>query len=94
MIVFDLTSNTMKQRYNYLEYLAEVNSLTTTEHKEYLKCITVIKKHVLKQISTVETDMDMLTGRLKKLESMGSIHQMMIRRLQSGISGKELVQLN
>ncbi|WP_258097726.1 hypothetical protein [Marinoscillum pacificum] len=84
----------MKQRYNYLEYLAEVNNLSTTEHREYLKCITVIKKHVLKQISGVESDMDILKGRLNKLESMGSIHQMMIQRLQSGISGKELVQLN
>ncbi|MAE86426.1 MAG: hypothetical protein CMB80_27070 [Flammeovirgaceae bacterium] len=84
----------MKQRYNYLEYLAEVNNLSTKEHKEYLKCISVIRKHVQKQIDSLEADLDILKGRLTKLESMGSIHQMMIRRLQSGMSARELAGLN
>ncbi len=84
----------MKQNYHYLDYLAEVNGLTTNEHKEYLKCISVIKKHVERQINGVEMDRSLLAVRLNKLESMGNIHQMMIRRLQSGMSGMELSQLN
>lgn len=84
----------MEQHYTYLDYLAEVNNLTTNEHQEYLNCISVIKKHVLKQLNNFETDEGLLRGRLSKLDSMGNIHQMMIRRLESGISARELAKLN
>lgn len=84
----------MEQNYTYLDYLAEVNSLTSREHQEYLNCITVIRKHVLKQMDAKETDEGVLRGRLDKLNSMGDIHQMMIRRLASGISARELAKLN
>ncbi|WP_421869237.1 hypothetical protein [Marinoscillum sp.] len=84
----------MKQNYTYLDYLAEVNNLNLSEHREYLNCMEVIKRHALKQSATLETTNDLWESRLGKLDSMINIHTMMIRRLQSGKSANELVRLN
>ncbi|MEQ8470472.1 MAG: hypothetical protein RIC35_04770 [Marinoscillum sp.] len=84
----------MKNIYNYSEYLAEVHGLKVSEHTEYIKCITVIKRHVQHQLDSNAADSKLLRSRLSKLNTMMSIHEMMIRRMQSGKSALHLVGLN
>ncbi|MEQ9306917.1 MAG: hypothetical protein RJQ14_23580 [Marinoscillum sp.] len=84
----------MKNMYNYSEYLAEVHSLKVSQHQEYINCIAVIKKHVQYQISNQLSDVKLLQSRLIKLNTMMSIHEMMIRRMQAGKTSMDIVSLN